>query len=138
MSIEYHQRTLSFQISHYFRYTVLRWYTHKHMNMIWHTPVSYTHLLLEIIKELKKKNNTAMILITHDLGVVASVSDDVAVVYAGEILEYGTREDIFLSPRHPYTIALFGAIPDITVDVRRLANIEGLPPDPADLSLIHI
>lgn len=91
--------------------------------------------VLEIIKELKKKNNTAMILITHDLGVVASVSDDVAVVYAGEILEYGTREDIFLSPRHPYTIALFGAIPDITVDVRRLANIEGLPPDPADLPM---
>lgn len=89
--------------------------------------------VLEMIRELKTRHNTAMILITHDLGVVAAVSDDVAVVYAGEILEYGTKEEIFLNPRHPYTIGLFGAIPDIAVDVRRLANIEGLPPDPADL-----
>ncbi len=89
--------------------------------------------VLEMIKNLKAQYNTAMILITHDLGVVASVSDDVAVVYAGEILEYGTKEEIFLNPRHPYTIGLFGAIPDINVDVRRLTNIEGLPPDPADL-----
>lgn len=89
--------------------------------------------VLEMIKDLKAKYNTAMILITHDLGVVASVSDDVAVVYAGEIVEYGSKEEIYLNPRHPYTIGLFGAIPDISVDVRRLANIEGLPPDPADL-----
>ena len=74
-----------------------------------------------------------MILITHDLGVVGRMCDDVAVVYAGEILEYGTKEEIFLHPCHPYTVGLFGAIPDLSVDTRRLANIEGLPPDPTDL-----
>ena len=74
-----------------------------------------------------------MILITHDLGVVGRMCDDVAVVYAGEVLEYGTREEIFLNPSHPYTIGLFGAIPDLSVSTKRLANIEGLPPDPTNL-----
>ena len=86
-----------------------------------------------MMEDLKKKYNTAMILITHDLGVVGRMCDDVAVVYAGEILEYGSKEEIFLHPKHPYTIGLFGAIPDLSVDTRRLANIEGLPPDPTDL-----
>ncbi len=89
--------------------------------------------VLDMIDNLKKECETAMILITHDLGVVARISDDVAVVYAGEILEYGSKEDIFLNPSHPYTIGLFGAIPDLSVDTLRLANIEGLPPDPSDL-----
>lgn len=89
--------------------------------------------VLDMIEDLKKKYNTAMILITHDLGVVGRMCDDVAVVYAGEILEYGTKEEIFLHPKHPYTIGLFGAIPDLSVDTRRLANIEGLPPDPTNL-----
>jgi peptide/nickel transport system ATP-binding protein len=89
--------------------------------------------VLEMIAELRKKYNTAMILITHDLGVVAATADDVAVVYAGEILEYGTKEEIFLHPAHPYTVGLFGAIPDINSDAKRLTNIEGLPPDPTDL-----
>ncbi len=89
--------------------------------------------VLDMMEDLKKKYNTAMILITHDLGVVGRMCDDVAVVYAGEILEYGTKEEIFLHPQHPYTIGLFGAIPDLSVDTRRLANIEGLPPDPTDL-----
>lgn len=89
--------------------------------------------VLDMIEELKKKYHTAMILITHDLGVVGRMCDDVAVVYAGEILEYGSKEEIFLHPSHPYTIGLFGAIPDLSVDTRRLANIEGLPPDPTDL-----
>lgn len=89
--------------------------------------------VLEMIADLKEKQNTSMILITHDLGVVGNVCDKVAVVYAGEILECGSKRDIFLNPLHPYTIGLFGAIPDLTVKTRRLTNIEGLPPDPSDL-----
>lgn len=89
--------------------------------------------VLDMMDDLKKKYNTAMILITHDLGVVGRMCDSVAVVYAGEILEYGSKEEIFLHPQHPYTVGLFGAIPDLSVDTRRLANIEGLPPDPTDL-----
>lgn len=89
--------------------------------------------VLDMIDDLKNRYNTAMILITHDLGVVGRMCDDVAVVYAGEILEYGSKEEIFLHPSHPYTVGLFGAIPDLSVDTRRLANIEGMPPDPTDL-----
>jgi len=89
--------------------------------------------VLDMMEDLKNKYNTAMILITHDLGVVGRMCDDVAVIYAGEVLEYGTREEIFLNPSHPYTIGLFGAIPDLSVSTRRLANIEGLPPDPTNL-----
>ena len=89
--------------------------------------------VLDMMDDLKKKYNTAMILITHDLGVVGRMCDNVAVIYAGEVLEYGSKEEIFLHPQHPYTIGLFGAIPDLSVDTRRLANIEGLPPDPTDL-----
>ncbi len=89
--------------------------------------------VLDMMEDLKNKYNTAMILITHDLGVVGRMCDDVAVIYAGEVLEYGTRKEIFLNPCHPYTIGLFGAIPDLSVSTRRLANIEGLPPDPTNL-----
>ena len=89
--------------------------------------------VLDMIEELKEKYDTSMILITHDLGVVGRMCDDVAVVYAGEVLEYGTKEEIFLHPSHPYTVGLFGAIPDLSVSARRLANIEGLPPDPTNL-----
>lgn len=89
--------------------------------------------VLEMMNDLRKKQNTSMILITHDLGGVANVSDDVAIVYAGEIIEYGSKRSIFKNPSHPYTIGLFGAIPDLDQDTRRLANIEGLPPDPTNL-----
>ena len=89
--------------------------------------------VLDMMDELKKQYNTAMVLITHDLGVVGRMCDDVAVVYAGQVLEYGSREEIFLHPRHPYTVGLFGALPDINVDTKRLNNIEGLPPDPTEL-----
>lgn len=86
--------------------------------------------VLELIGDLQKKMKTSMILITHDLGVVAGTCDDVAVVYAGEIIEYGSKEEIFDHPRHPYTIGLFGALPDLTKNVKRLSPINGLPPDP--------
>ncbi len=89
--------------------------------------------VMEMIHELIEKQGTSLILITHDLGLVATMCDDVAVVYAGEIIEYGSREEIFDHPSHPYTVGLFGAIPNLESDVRRLANIEGLPPDPSNL-----
>jgi peptide/nickel transport system ATP-binding protein len=89
--------------------------------------------VLEMINKLKKDYNTAMIMITHDLGVVAEVCDEVAVVYAGEIVEYGSKEDIFDHPSHPYTLGLFGALPDMNDDTERLSPIAGLPPDPSCL-----
>ena len=89
--------------------------------------------ILDMIKALKEKKNTSMILITHDLGVVAEVCDRVAVVYAGEIIEYGTKEEIFDYPAHPYTVGLFGSIPKIHEDVEWLDSIPGMPPNPADL-----
>lgn len=89
--------------------------------------------VLDMIANLKKEYGTSMILITHDMGVVAEVCDSVAVVYAGEIIEYGSKEEIFDHPAHPYTIGLFGALPDLDKDVRRLQTIPGLPPNPVRL-----
>ena len=89
--------------------------------------------VMDLIGELQKKYNTAMLLITHDMGVVAQVCDEVAVIYAGNIVEYGTKEQIFDHPTHPYTIGLFGAIPDMNEDEIWLHPIDGLPPDPTDL-----
>ncbi len=89
--------------------------------------------VLELIKNLKVEQQTSMILITHDLGVVAGLCDYVGVVYAGEIIEYGTLEDIFDHPTHPYTIGLFGALPSMGKRVKRLSPIHGLPPDPSKL-----
>ena len=90
--------------------------------------------VLKMMKDLKDKLNTAMILITHDLGVVAQTCDKVAIMYAGEIIEHGTAEDIFEGNfHHPYTVGLFGSIPDLTTKSKRLHPIEGLMPDPSDL-----
>lgn len=90
--------------------------------------------VLEMMKKLKETINTSMILITHDLGVVAQTCDRVAIMYAGEIIEFGTVEQIFESANHhPYTAGLFGSIPDLTTRSRRLSPIEGLMPDPTDL-----
>ena len=90
--------------------------------------------VLEMINELKIKYNTAMILVTHDLGVVAETCDDVAIVYAGEIVEMGNKEDIFLHTAHPYTKGLFNSLPKLTDDEgARLKPILGLPPDPTNL-----
>lgn len=90
--------------------------------------------ILKMMKELKERLNTAMIFITHDLGVVAQICDRVAIMYAGEIIEIGTTENIFEGDRHhPYTIGLFGSIPDMTKVTRRLNPIEGLMPDPTEL-----
>lgn len=90
--------------------------------------------VLMMMKELKKKLNTAMIMITHDLGIVAQTCDTVAVMYAGEIVEFGTLEDIFTSgKRHPYTQGLFNSIPNLNEHTARLTPIDGLMPDPANL-----
>lgn len=89
--------------------------------------------VLEMMTELKNKLNTSMILITHDLGVVAQVCDKVAIMYAGEIVEYGNLEDIYEQGEHPYTIGLFGSIPDLDKDTERLSPIAGLMPDPTNL-----
>jgi len=89
--------------------------------------------VLDMINQLKKELGTSVILITHDLGIVAEVCDRVAVVYAGEIVEAGWCEDIFDHASHPYTEGLFNSIPDIDGDVERLNPIQGLPPNPSDL-----
>ncbi|MBN1382540.1 MAG: ABC transporter ATP-binding protein [Deltaproteobacteria bacterium] len=91
--------------------------------------------VLNRIRNLKKEINSSMLLITHDLGVVASICDSVAIMYAGEIVEYGTLEDVFKpeNKHHPYTDGLFGSIPNLTVKSNRLNPIEGLMPDPTDL-----
>lgn len=90
--------------------------------------------VLKMMAELKEKLNTAMLLITHDLGVVAESCDSVAIMYAGEVIEYGTVEDIFESTfHHPYTEGLFGSIPSLDEDTSRLKPIAGLMPDPSNL-----
>jgi peptide/nickel transport system ATP-binding protein len=87
--------------------------------------------VLELIKELQQKYQTSMILITHDLGVVAETCDDVAVVYAGEIVEYGSKSEIYKNTAHPYTQGLFESLPN--AGNARLKPIDGMPPDPTDL-----
>ncbi len=90
--------------------------------------------ILELVRQLKEKFNTAMILITHDLGVVAEVCDSVAIVYGGEVIERGTIEDVYQrTANHPYTVGLFGSIPDLVTDTRRLKSISGYMVDPTNL-----
>lgn len=89
--------------------------------------------VLDLIKNLRDKYDTSMILITHDLGIVAETCDMVAVIYAGKIVEYGTKEDIFDNPSHPYTRGLFGSLPGMAAGQARLSSIAGLPPDPTNL-----
>jgi len=89
--------------------------------------------VLDLIKNLKMKYNTSMILITHDLGVVAETSDNVAVVYAGKIIEYSEKREMFRHPLHPYTNGLFASLPSMTKGQKRLVPIKGAPPDPTEL-----
>jgi len=89
--------------------------------------------VLDMIDNLRKQMNTSMILITHDLGVVARMCDEVAIVYAGQILEYGDKRSVFKDPRHPYTKGLFGSLPSLSGNEKRLHPIPGLPPDPTRL-----
>lgn len=90
--------------------------------------------ILSIICDLQRSYGTSVIMITHDLGVVAETCDKVGIMYAGEIVEYGTLTDIFTGEEHhPYTVGLFGSIPNLKENARRLHPIEGLMPDPSDL-----
>ncbi len=90
--------------------------------------------VLKLINELKDKLKTAVVLVTHDLGIVAETCDSVAVMYAGTVIEGGPIETIFGGENHhPYTVGLFGSIPNLKVKTKRLSPIEGLMPDPADL-----
>ena len=89
--------------------------------------------VLEMMNQMKQELGTSMMLITHDLGVVAHMCDRVMIVYAGEIVELGTLEQIYEDTRHPYTIGLFGALPKLNGNSRRLVSIPGLMPDPTDL-----
>lgn len=90
--------------------------------------------VLALMNELQRNLNTAMILITHDLGVVAQVCDDVAIMYAGSIIEKGTVEDVFSGDRHhPYTVGLFNSIPKLNDEKEWLEPIDGLMPDPTNL-----
>lgn len=89
--------------------------------------------VMEMISGLQKKLNTSMILITHDLGLVAENCDNVAVIYAGEIVELANKENLFLHATHPYTLGLFGSLPSMSGDVDRLTPIPGMPPDPENL-----
>ncbi|MCA9725046.1 MAG: ABC transporter ATP-binding protein, partial [Kurthia sp.] len=86
--------------------------------------------IIELMKKIQKERNTSIIFITHDLGVVANVADYVAVMYAGQIVEYGTADEIFYNPRHPYTWGLLGSMPDLdNKSDELLRTIPGSPPD---------
>ena len=90
--------------------------------------------VLQMMNDLKTKLDTSMLLITHDLGVVSQTCDKVAVMYAGEVVEYGRAEDIFLGEKHhPYTEGLFGSLPELNATAKRLSPINGLMPDPMAL-----
>ena len=89
--------------------------------------------ILELMRGLKSKYDTAMILITHDLGVVADICDTVAIMYAGQIVEYGTVEEIYKDHRHPSTEGLFHSIPDIDTEQKKLKVIRGMTPDPTNI-----
>lgn len=95
--------------------------------------VTIQEQVLDLIENLRKKLGTSLLLITHDLGVVAEVCDRVAVVYAGDIVESGSLKQIYNDTRHPYTIGLFGSLPNFSQKVHRLKPIAGMMPDPSQL-----
>lgn len=89
--------------------------------------------VLDLMQKLKEKYGTSMLMITHDLGIVAEVCDEVSIMYAGRIVEHGTLEDIFEHTSHPYTEGLFGSLPNIEKRTEELKPIPGLMPDPTNL-----
>lgn len=89
--------------------------------------------VLVMMRELREKFNTSMLMITHDLGIVAEICDTVAIIYAGQIVEYGTLEDVFENTLHPYTEGLFNSLPDVEDRNSRLKPIKGLMLDPTDI-----
>ncbi|MEA4849589.1 MAG: ABC transporter ATP-binding protein [Clostridiaceae bacterium] len=90
--------------------------------------------VLAMMRSLRDRLGTSMIMITHDLGIIAQTCDKVAIMYAGEFIETGTLEDIFTSEyHHPYTVGLFGSIPNLKEKTHRLSPVAGLMPDPTKL-----
>ena len=89
--------------------------------------------VLEMMKGLRDKYGTSMLMITHDLGIVAEICDAVSIIYAGRVIEHGSLEDIFDNTRHPYTEGLFNSLPDLDHREQRLKPIKGLMPDPTNL-----
>ncbi|MBQ1270597.1 MAG: ABC transporter ATP-binding protein [Clostridia bacterium] len=89
--------------------------------------------VLDMMRGLRDKYGTSMIMITHDLGIVAEICDTVAIVYGGKVVEYGTLEDVFNNTRHPYTEGLFNSLPDLDRRENKLKPIRGLMPDPTNL-----
>jgi len=89
--------------------------------------------VLEMMKDLREKYGTSMLMITHDLGIVAEICDTVSVIYAGRVIEHGTLEDIFDHTRHPYTEGLFNSLPNLNDRQSKLKPIKGLMPDPSNL-----
>ena len=85
--------------------------------------------ILQLLKEMQVKYNLTIVLITHDLGVVANIADRVAVMYAGDIIEIGTSDEIYYDPRHPYTWALLSSMPQMGIKGEDLFNIQGTPPN---------
>lgn len=90
--------------------------------------------ILELMKQFKKETKMSLLLITHDLGVVAGIADRIAIMYAGEIVEIGSVREIYYAPRHPYTYSLLKTVPKLNHQVgKRLITIEGMPPDLTEL-----
>ncbi len=95
--------------------------------------VTIQRQILDLIKDLQQKIKTSMIFISHDLGVVAEISDYVAIMYAGEIVEYGTKRSIFKYPTHPYTRGLIYSLPEMNIGTKKLSSIPGAVVDPSNL-----
>ena len=92
--------------------------------------------ILTTLRDIQNKLGMALVLITHDFGVISQIADDIYVMYAGKCMEYGTKEDLLLRPTHPYTIGLINSLPSIEGDpVKRLQAISGFPPDMLNLPL---
>jgi peptide/nickel transport system ATP-binding protein len=89
--------------------------------------------IMALLDELRQETGTAVVLITHDLGVVADRADQVAVMYAGRVVEAAPAAQLFATPQHPYTVGLLGAAPRLVGGRGRLASIEGTVPDPLNL-----
>ena len=89
--------------------------------------------ILELIKKLQREKNLSMIMITHNLGIVAEICTKVSIIYSGRIIESGSTKEVFKNPRHPYTIGLIGSLPDIAVKKNRLTPIPGFMADPLNL-----
>lgn len=89
--------------------------------------------VMNLIKDLKEKLGTSMILITHDLGIVAEICDKVAIMYGGQVVEYASVEKVYENPSHPYTKGLFNSIPKLDTEEEWLEEIHGLPPEPTEI-----